>query len=176
MKISELENKPDWLIRASTVDADVSVENGVVIWRGGEWRGGEWHGGEWHGGEDRVLYMAALCGIVFAFRDHGPTATALAYRTTQHDGHGRQNRDFTQPEGEYREAQLPPAGSGTCVQGIHVSTAATAWTYFGVDETCQMWEVEFTREDLLDCDGQKARIRGGVFRKIDTPFLLEVKK
>lgn len=70
MKISELENAPVWLKEAKTVDEDVSIENNIVIWRGGvwldgvwyggvwrsgmwldgEWRGGEWYGGVWYGG------------------------------------------------------------------------------------------------------------------------------
>jgi hypothetical protein len=33
-----------------------------------------------------------------------------------------------------------------------------------------MWRVTFRREDLLDCDGEKARIAGGVFERIETPF------
>jgi len=106
-----------------------------------------------------------LCGIVF-----GEDGTATAYRTTHADGRGRHTTCYVQPEGEYREANLPPAGSGTCVPGIHVTTAARAHTYFGVDHTAQMWEVRFGREDLLDCDGEKARIAGGIFRKIQRPF------
>ena len=151
------------------------------VWRGGEWRGGVWCdgvwcdgvwcGGVWRGGEwrdentARLPYMAALCGIVFA-----ADGFATAYRTTRANGHGRHVSGFLQPEGEYREVDLPPAGSGTCVRGIHVATAARAHTYFGVDHTAQMWEVKFRREDLLDCDGEKARIVGGVFRKIPRPF------
>ena len=134
-------------------------------WCGGVWRGGVWRGGVWRGGEDRLLYMAALCGIVF-----DSTGTGTAYRTTEADGSGRHTRTFQQVEGEYFELALPLAGTGTCVPGIHVTTAARAHTYFGVDPTAQMWEVKFRREDLLDCDGEKARIRGGVFRRIPRPF------
>jgi hypothetical protein len=108
--------------------------------------------------------MAAIIGIVF----EGGHATA--YRTTKSDGSGRYYSGFTQIEGEYREADLPAAGSGTCVRGIHVTSAARAWTYFGVDPTCQMWRVTLTPADLLDCDGEKARISGGVFEKIANPF------
>ena len=134
-------------------------------WRGGVWRGGEWCGGEWHGGENRLLLMSARCGIVF-----GADGYATAYRTTAADGRGRHNRNFVQPEGEYYENDASPAGASTCVSGIHVASAATAWTYFGVDKTAQMWEVRFREKDLLDCDGEKARIRGGIFRKIKCPF------
>jgi hypothetical protein len=33
-----------------------------------------------------------------------------------------------------------------------------------------MWMVTFSREDLLDCDGEKARIAGGFFTRIERPF------
>jgi len=140
-------------------------------WRGGEWRGGVWHGGEWRGGvwrdqnTRRLEYMASLCGIVFAADGY-----ATAYRTTGADGSGRYTKTYMQAEGEFHEVDLPPSGAGTCVRGIHVSTAAKAHTLLGVDHTAQMWEVRFRREDLLDCDGEKARIAGGVFRKIARPF------
>ena len=221
MKIKEIPNAPAWLVKAETLDADVTVQDGRVVWRGGlwlggEWRGGLWRGGEWCGGEwcegqwcggqwhdgvwrdglwlggewcdgqwcggewcggewhgglwldektQRLEFMAAACGIVF-----GADGWATAYRTTTLDGHGRYTKCFVQPEGEYYEDNLPPPGSGTCVRGIHVSTAATAHTLLGVDHSAQMWEVRFKRSDLLDCDGQKARISGGVFRKIARPF------
>ena len=162
MRIAELENAPEWLKQASTIEADVELLYGIVvwrggtwhggIWRGGEWHGGEWRGGEWHGQEDRLLYMATLCGIVFV------NNRAVGYRTTSQDGQGRHVKEFVQPEGKYSETDLPPSGSGTCVKGIHITTAARAWTYFGVDPTCQMWEVTFSREQLLDCDGEKARM------------------
>jgi hypothetical protein len=130
------------------------------------WKGGVWHGGKWRDGQIRHLeFMAALCGIVF-----GSDGYAVAYRTTSADGHGRYTPTFLQPEGEYREAGLPPSGSGTCVKGIHVSTAIKAHTLLGVDLGAQMWEVRFRREDLLDCDGEKARIAGGIFRRIERPF------
>ena len=143
------------------------------VWRGGEWRGGEWRGGEWRGGEwldkktpDRLLFMAAMLGIVF-----DECGYARAYRTTQANGRGRYTKDFVQPEGEYYESDACPAGRGTCVSGIHVTSAARAWTYFGIDTTCQLWAVDFTRDDLLDCDGEKARIRGGTFMRIATPWV-----
>lgn len=109
--------------------------------------------------------MASLIGIVF-----DGDGRATAYRTTQVSGRGRHNPDFEQPAGHYEEHDLPPAGSGTCVRGIHVAAAAKAWTYFGVDATCRFWRVEFKREALLDCDGEKARISGGVFTEIARPF------
>jgi hypothetical protein len=163
------------------------------VWRGGVWRGGEWHGGgwyggvwcggkwydgEWHGGEwsrgewydkiigDRLAYMAAMIGIV-----PDSSGNCVAYRTTEADGRGRYDSNFIQPAGEYREDDAAPSGSGTCCNGIHVTTAARAWTYFSVDPSCQMWRVTFKWIDLLDCDGEKARIRGGYFEKIETPWV-----
>jgi len=135
------------------------------VWLGGEWLGGEWLAGEWRGSEDRLLYMAARLGVVF-----GTNGVGVAYRITQADGRGRHTTAFRQPEGEFFEDDLPPPGSGTCVRGIHVTTAARAHTYFGVDPNAQFWRVEFRREDLLDCDGEKCRIRGGTFTKIARPF------
>ena len=132
------------------------------VWHGGDWCNGVWRGGVWRGSEDRLRYMLSLLGCV--------GEEFVAYHTTQIDGMGRYNADFTQPEGEYYETNLPPAGAGTCVRGIHVTTAARAWTYFGVDPKCQFWEVRVKREDVLDCDGDKIRIRGGVFKKIPHPF------
>jgi len=78
--------------------------------------------------------------------------------------------EFSQPEGWYFERNLPPSGSGCCVNGIHVTSAARAWVYFGIDPCCQFWRVTFREKDLLDCDGDKARIRGGYFEKIEKPF------
>jgi hypothetical protein len=109
--------------------------------------------------------MSEILGIVF-----DKDGYATAYRTTQKNGRGRYAKDFIQPEGEWYEEDVAPAGSGTCSKGIHVSSAFIAWTYFGVDPEAQMWEVKFKKEDLLDCDGEKARIRGGVFTKINYPF------
>ena len=184
MTIAELPNCPAWLKAASAVNADVvwSEAGSHIVWRGGEWLGGEWRGGEWQGGEwlggvwrggvwlggewrggeNRLLYMLSLLGLL--------GEELIAYRTTKSDGSGRHNSTFIQPEGEYYEDGLPPAGSGTCVRGIHVTTAARAWTYFGVDPRCQFWRVKFQLSDVLDCDGEKVRIRGGHFEKIARPF------
>ena len=134
------------------------------IWLSGIWRGGLWHGGTWLAAESRIHYMASLAGIAYDGTQY------LGYRVTQRDGRGRYTDTFVQPEGNYYEDDIPPSGSGTCVAGIHVTSAARAWTYFGIDPNAQMWEVRFSREDLLDCDGEKARIRGGVFKKIERPF------
>ena len=200
MKISELKDAPQWLVNAITEEADVELLGGVVIWNGGQFIGGQFRGGEFCGGqfiggefcggdfwggefrggqfiggqfiggewkvpEDRIRYMAAMLGIVF-----GADGKATAYRTTLAGGRGRYTSTFVQPVGEYSESDIPPAGSGTCVKGIHVSSAATAYTYLGIDRSCEMWRVTFTREQLLDCDGQKARISGGFFEKIERPF------
>jgi hypothetical protein len=193
MKIKDLVDAPQWLKNAVVEDEDVEIINGVVVWRNGTWcngtwRDGTWYNGIWHNGtwcngiwhngiwrngiwrdkniNDRLLFMASKIGIVFNSR-----GIATAYRTTQKDGSGRHVRDFVQKTGKYYETDLPISGSGTCVCGIHVSSMATAQTYFGVDATAQLWEVKFRREDLLDCDGEKARISGGIFKKIDCPFI-----
>jgi hypothetical protein len=50
MKISELENAPQWLLEAKTEDADVIIVDGCVVWFGGTWHGGTWNGGIWFGG------------------------------------------------------------------------------------------------------------------------------
>ena len=54
MKISELKNAPEWLVKADTKNADVEINTwGEVIWNGGEFRGGEFRGGYFLGGEFR---------------------------------------------------------------------------------------------------------------------------
>ena len=143
------------------------------VWRGGEWLRGEWLGGVWRGGvwrgeENRLLYMAAQLGIVF-----GPDGKASAYRTTTAKNRGHYNKCFVQTPGRV-EVQHELAGAGTCVAGLHVTTASRAWTYFGIDPTAKLWRVTFERDDLLDCDGEKARLRGGWCEEIPWPFL-EVK-
>jgi hypothetical protein len=135
------------------------------VWRDGDWRGGVWRGGDWHGGEDRLFFMASALGII-----PNNEGMCLAYRTTNSDGSGRYTGSFVQKEGEYFEDDLPDNGSGTCVKGIHVTTAFCAWTYFGIKTDAQMWRVKFHICDLLDCVGEKARIRGGIFEKIERPF------
>ena len=172
MKIKDLVNPPYWLLLASVVNEDVDIEDHRVVWRNGEWQGGEWQDGVWRDGvwrgdENRLLYHASFCGIHFEDR---ADSQAVAYRTTRADGTGRYTDTWTQVAGDYRDASAAPAGSGTCVPGIHVTSAARAWTYFGIEPTCQFWRVRFRREDLLDCDGEKARIRGGTFERILRPF------
>jgi hypothetical protein len=138
------------------------------VFRGDVFRGGEFSGGEWRAPENRLLYMAAMLGIVFDSDGY-----ATAYRSTHADGRGRYSHQFIQPEGDFFEPNCAPTGSGTCGPGIHVSSAAIAYTYFGINRSAQLWSVKFHRDDLLDCDGQKARIRGGHFEKIPWPFLPE---
>ena len=156
------------------------------MWNGGEWRGGEWLGGRWLGGvwpdgmwndgrwlggewndpliPDRVAYHSSLLGIVF-----GGDGRAVAYRSTKADGTGRYNADFTQRSGRV-DVGHAHAGDGTCVAGLHATTAAGAWKYFGVDPSAQLWRIEFERADLLDCDGQKVRLRGGWCEPIPWPW------
>ena len=54
MKISELTNAPEWLLRADTRNADVEVSvTGWVTWNSGNFRGGDFLGGEFLGGKFR---------------------------------------------------------------------------------------------------------------------------
>ena len=50
MRINELKVCPQWLLDAKTLNADVEMINGRVVWLNGEWRGGVWWDGEWRGG------------------------------------------------------------------------------------------------------------------------------
>lgn len=158
--MSDTSKWPQWLKDARTENAQVEICAGRVIWRGGEW-----HGGVWHGGENRLLMHAAMIGIVFDSQGN-----ATAYRSTRSDNSGRYNRDFIQKSGPFVVDDARPPGTGMCCAGIHVTTAAMAWTYFGVDKTAKLWRVTFRREDLLDCDGEKARIRAGVAEEVPWPF------
>lgn len=152
-------------------------ENGV--WKGGvfingKWNGGVWEGGVWSGGEwcdpriDRLLYMAAKIGIVFDEK-----GLAVAYRTTQKDNHGRFFPDFIQESGQVYIDDHAPAGEGTCLPGLHVTDQATAFTFLEIDYSAKLWKVTFRREDLLDCDGEKARLKGGWCEEIPWPFIKE---
>jgi hypothetical protein len=134
---------------------------------GGAFRGGAFIGGEWKHPtiHDRLLYMASMIGIVFDSKGY-----ATAWRSTAAGGKGRYTEDFVQKSGRYFEVKAKPAGAGVCVKGIHVSTQAEALTYFGISPTAELWRVRFKREDLLDCDAKKARIRGGFFTRVPWPF------
>jgi hypothetical protein len=134
-------------------------------WHNGVWNGGVWNGGEWRGAEDRILFMAARLGIVF-----DSDGRATAYRSVRHDMTGKYSRKFVQELGE-QTYDHAPAGSGTCCRGIHVSSADRAYTFYGVDPSSKLIRVTFRRDQLLDCDGEKARISGGFFEEIPWPFL-----
>ncbi|MGL5935294.1 MAG: hypothetical protein ACRCZI_06685 [Cetobacterium sp.] len=134
------------------------------VWQGGIWQGGIWRRGVWEGEEVRLHYMAALCGIHRLYNGN-----FVGYRTTRSGGRGRFTRLFIQTEGEHYES-VPEAGNGTCCAGIHITSSARAWTHFGIDSSCEFWRVEVKPEDLLDCDGEKARIRGGIFKRVPRPF------
>ena len=41
---------PEWFQNASTEDAKISYENGLLTWYSGTWRDGTWHSGTWHYG------------------------------------------------------------------------------------------------------------------------------
>ncbi len=47
MKISELENCPDWLREADTENADIMIIDGKVHWNNGIWYDGIWCDGTW---------------------------------------------------------------------------------------------------------------------------------
>ena len=148
------------------------------VWHDGTWYGGTWHRGTWHRGIwqdgvwhggvwldariDRLRYMASLAGLCW----DAEASAWYGWRTTTPIGEGRYTPSFIQPSGEYYEDDLPPAGSGTCVKGIHVTGEARALSYFDIDPSCQLWRVTIKDEDLLDADGKKCRIRGGVFEKV----------
>ncbi len=54
MKKHELENCPQWLLDADTLNEDVrwhSSDNTILVWEGGYFRGGEFLGGYFRGGE-----------------------------------------------------------------------------------------------------------------------------
>ncbi len=54
MKKHELENCPQWLLDADTLNEDVrwhSSDNTILVWEGGYFRGGEFLGGYFLGGE-----------------------------------------------------------------------------------------------------------------------------
>jgi hypothetical protein len=133
---------------------------------GGNFLGGNWRGGWWYGSSERLLFTASSLGIV-----PDDDGMCVAYRTTLHDGHGRHNHEYIQTEGEYYEDDIENVDDAiTCTRGIHVTTAARAYVYFGVDPTAQMWRVRFHICNLIACDGEKARISGGIFEKMETPF------
>ena len=50
MKIEDLKDCPEWLMLAKTQNADVTMCDGIVVWRNGMWLDGMWHDGVWHGG------------------------------------------------------------------------------------------------------------------------------
>ena len=171
-RISELARAPQWLLNATVKNENVEMDGSCVIWHDGVWRDGVWRGGIWHGGDwcdknirDRVLFHASFIGIFF-----DADGEAKAYRAVRDNLTGKWNSRFEQPIGEWYDPDACPAGCGTCCPGIHVTSAANAFTYFKHHPTDVLIEARFKREDLLDCDGEKARIRGGFFRKVDWPW------
>jgi len=176
MRKQALPNCPQWLLDAHTIgeDVDYGVYH-IIIWKGGTWKdgtwkdgiwtGGIWEGGTWKGPENRLLYMASLLGIVFDAQDK-----AVGYRSVTHELTGKYTPHWTQPLGSMTVDHLP-AGSGTCCKGLHVTSAGRAYTYFGVDPKARLIRVTFGRAQLLDCDGEKARLSGGFCEEIPWPFL-----
>lgn len=207
---------PEWLKNAKTENALVTIENGIVIWRGGDWhdgvwhdgdwhdgvwRDGVWHGGVWHGGVwcggvwysgvwysgvwcggvwrdgvwrdgvwrdntiNRIEYMTALSGVAFDGTYY------IGYRVTRKDGYGLYNSRYKQKSGIVFEKNYELKGAGVCCAGLHINNAATAWNYFNHPKNdLQLWRVKVKPEHILDSDGQKVRIRGGIFQKVEKPF------
>ena len=108
--------------------------------------------------------MTSLAGVVF------DGASYIGYRVTDADGKGKHTRDFFQAVGYMEIPDAAPVGAGVCVPGLHITSAARAWTYFGVDPDAQMWIARVKPEDVLDSDGEKVRIRAGHFTKTTKPF------
>ena len=175
------ENAPQWLKDADTDNARVEVSSsGFVTWHGGVWHGGVWRGGEWLGGTwlggtwlggtwhdektDRMLWHLACCGVTFDDDGWG-----VAYRTTDANACGRHTPEFIQTPGRI-DVDHDPKGHSTCVRGLHVASLSTAWTYFGIDPTARLWRARFRMDDVLDCDGQKIRLRGCVCEEIPVPW------
>lgn len=84
MRKAELANCPQWLLDAETFGEDVELENGVLVWQGGDWQGGDWWGGVWRGGKIRdrecklVLTFAHCEGYAKTLVDVAGTAYVLA--------------------------------------------------------------------------------------------------
>ena len=51
MRKTELTNCTQWLLDADTANEDVVIDDGIVIWRGGDFRGGDFRGGDFRGGD-----------------------------------------------------------------------------------------------------------------------------
>jgi hypothetical protein len=69
MKISELENAPEWLKRAEVINEDVVMDGEHVVWLNGEWIDGIWEGGTW---EDGIWYNGTwLDGVWYKGEWHG---------------------------------------------------------------------------------------------------------
>jgi hypothetical protein len=112
----------------------------------------------------RVQFHASLAGVTWMANGRG-----VAYRSTTADARGRYDSSFVQRAGRV-DVQHEPAGSGTCVAGLHATSAARAWTYFGADPAALLWRVEFEPDDLLDADGEKIRLRGAWCEQVPWPW------
>ena len=44
------QEKFKWLMNADTINEDVEVKDGILIWKYGVWKSGFWEGGTWEGG------------------------------------------------------------------------------------------------------------------------------
>ena len=115
---------------------------------------------------DKKLTIALIAGICF-----DKDGYATAYRKTRKEGRGCYNREYIQKEGEFEIMNASPEGHGTCNPGIHVCSPLLALHYFKPSAEDILWEVKFHKDDLLDCDGQKARLRKGTAKQIPWSFL-----
>lgn len=50
MKKTKLQNCPQWLLDANTINEDVEIINGMLVWNDGTWNGGTWNHGVWQYG------------------------------------------------------------------------------------------------------------------------------
>jgi len=117
-------------------------------------------------GLDKLSTLAAISGVLFDDKGFG-----IAYRKTRAGGHGCYNPRYVQEEGEFEITDAAPKGSGTCREGLHACGPLLALTYFEPSPGDILWEVKFHKDDLLDCDGQKLRLKKGTARKVPWSFL-----
>ncbi len=141
------------------------------VWHGGVWRGGVWRGGTWHGGKwrdpqisDRLTFHASAAGVVFE------GGKASAYRVVGGGLNGLWDHSFIQPLNQQVEVYAAPRGAGTCRAGLHATSATRAYTFFRPEPTNRLIKITFTRDQLLDADGEKVRLSGGYCEEVPWPW------
>lgn len=50
MRVSELQNAPEWLKKACVANEDVEIRHNIVVWKSGDWKYGVWEHGVWESG------------------------------------------------------------------------------------------------------------------------------